>query len=360
MPLPIALDHRPALLSPTGLGRAARELARALAQRDDVDLHLFGHCLARARVACEVPANTTLHRLPIPGRALPLLRRCGLGADVLAGGVRVFHWLDYVFPPVRRARLVLTVHDLAFLRDPGWHGPAAAGLAERTRAAAALAEVIVTPSRATASDVRQLLGDTRPVRVIPFGADHVPTGPTTHPLGGRDYALAIGTIEPRKNHRTLLAAWRRLRSPRPLLVVIGRVGWQCAAIVQELRQAGDEGLVRWLPDCDDAAAFRWLQHARCLVFPSAWEGFGFPPLEAMQLGVPVVASDIAPLRELGADAMQFVAAGDPDALADGITRLLGDTTLHHELARRGRARANTFRWRDCAAAHAALYHEVAS
>lgn len=359
MPLPIALDHRPALLSPTGLGRAARELARALAQRDDVDLHLFGHCLARARVPTAVPPGATLHRLPIPGRALPLLRRLGLGAERLAGGARVFHWLDYVFPPVQRARVVLTVHDLAFLRDPSWHGPAAAGLAERTRAAAAAAQVIVAPSAATAADVRQRLGDDRPVQVIPFGADHVPTIVAPHPLGGADYAITIGTIEPRKNHRSLLAAWRRLPSPRPLLVVVGRVGWQCATIVRELQLAEAEGLVRWVRDGDDAATFAWLRHARCLVFPSAWEGFGFPPLEAMQLGVPVVANDIAPLRELGDDAVQFVDASCPDALADGIARVLSDGDHRRELARRGRARAVAFRWRDCAAAHAALYHEVA-
>ena len=117
MPLPIALDYRPALLSPAGIGRATRELAAALAARDDVEVHLFAHSLARARCAVTLPDRARLHRLPIPGRALPWLHRTGLGADRLAGGVPVFHWTDYVQPPVRRARTVLTVHDLAFVRD---------------------------------------------------------------------------------------------------------------------------------------------------------------------------------------------------------------------------------------------------
>ena len=84
MPLPIALDYRPALLSRAGIGRATRELARSLAQHPELRVHLFGHSLARSKVATEIPTTTRLHRLPIAGRALPLLRRLGIGAEHLA------------------------------------------------------------------------------------------------------------------------------------------------------------------------------------------------------------------------------------------------------------------------------------
>ena len=96
MSLPIAIDYRPALLSRAGIGRATRELARSLAALEGVQLHLFGHSLARARVASPPPQRARLHRAPIPGRALPLLRRLGVGADALAGRAPVFHWTDYV------------------------------------------------------------------------------------------------------------------------------------------------------------------------------------------------------------------------------------------------------------------------
>lgn len=356
----VALDYRPALLGGAGIGRAVRELARALALRDDLTLHLFGHSLARARQREAAPAGARLHRRPIPGRSLPLLARFGLGADRLCGRPDVFHWTDYVQPPVSRARPVLTIHDLAFAREQAWHGPHAAVLRSRTAAAASAAAAVIAPSRATADDVHWLLPQAARTVVIPFGADHVPAVRPAPPPGfGTDHLLCVGTIEPRKNHRALLRALRLLPAPRPRLVVVGRPGWECADITAELRAAGREGAVTWLADADDALLFALLAHARALVYPSLWEGFGFPPLEAMALGVPVVAHDCAPLRELTDGAAVLVDAARPDALADGIARALGDRELRGRLADAGRARAAGFRWHACAAAHAALYREVA-
>ncbi len=358
MRLPIALDYRPALLSAAGIGRATRELARSLAERDNVVVHLFGHSLAPARCQTAVPARARLHRLPIPGRSLPALARMGLGADRLAGNVRVFHWTDYVHAPLSRAKAVLTVHDLAFVRDPGWHGENATVLRERTRAAIGMAAAIVVPSLATAADLRAFAPRAASVHIVPFGVDHVPSSPPPPNTLG-DYVLCVGTIEPRKNHRTLLAAWRALPTPRPRLLVVGRIGWQCDDIVRDLRQAVTEGLIEWRTNVDDEGLWPLLQHARALVFPSLWEGFGFPPLEAMQLGVPVVAHDCAPMRELGDGAFVFADATSPEALADAVARTLRDSPLRQRSIAAGRARAADFRWQHCAAAHAALYREVA-
>jgi glycosyltransferase involved in cell wall biosynthesis len=356
--LPIALDYRPALLSAAGIGRATRELARALAAGGGVELHLFAHSLARARCRVEVPAAARLHRLPIPGRSLPWLSRVGLGCDRLAGAVPVFHWTDYVQPPVSRAKAVLTVHDLAFVRDPRWHGASAGMLRERTRQAIARASAVVVPSKATAADVRAFAPDAT-VHVVPFGADHAPSAPQSpHPLGGRRYVLCLGTIEPRKNHLALLQAWSALRVERPLLVVVGRIGWACDGEVAALREATSSGFAEWRSEVDDDAVWPLLEHAELLVYPSLWEGFGFPPLEAMQLGVPVVANDIAALRELGD--LAFVDATNPAALAEAIERTLRDETLRKRLRTAGRAAAARFRWSDCASAHLAIYREVAS
>jgi alpha-1,3-rhamnosyl/mannosyltransferase len=270
----------------------------------------------------------------------------------------VFHWTDYSQPPVSRAAAVLTVHDLAFVRDPTWHGASAATLRERTRAAILRARAIIVPSQATATDMRSFAPDAT-VHVVPFGADHARKSQAApHPLGGRPYVLCLGTIEPRKNHRTLLQAWSALRGERPLLVVIGGIGWQCNDVVAALREAVAAGHVDWRPDVDDEALWPLLQHARLLVYPSLWEGFGFPPLEAMQLGVPVVANDIAALRELGDGAMAFVDAKDPTALAGSIEHALCDESLRTRLRAAGQAAAARFRWRDCAAAHLAIYREV--
>lgn len=364
MPTPIALDYRPALLSPAGIGRATRELANALAARDDVELHLFAHSLARARIAAPLPPRARLHRLPIPGRSMPWLVRMGLGADRLAGGVPVFHWTDFVMPEVSRARIVLTVHDLAFVRDERWHGDDAAVLRERTRKAIGRASALVVPSQATAADLRTFEPTAPAVHVIPFGADHVPAALAAgSPRVGDDaepFVLCVGTIEPRKNHLALLAAWRLLPAPKPRLLVVGKVGWQCDAIVAALRDAQAAGLVEWREDVDDTTLWRLLATARALVYPSAWEGFGFPPLEAMRLGVPVVANDVAPLRELGDGAFVFADADDASALAAALDRTLRDETLRARTIAAGRARADRYRWADCAEAHAAVYREVAA
>lgn len=359
MPLSIALDYRPALLSRAGIGRATRELSRALAECDDLAVHLFGHSLARAKVTTEVPPGARLHRIPIPGRSLPFLRRLGIGAERLAGNAQVFHWTDYVQPPVGNARTVLTVHDLAFVRDPSWHGDQAEELRTRTFAAIRQADALIVPSTTTANDVKTFVADAPPTRVIAFGSDHVPQRTLPAPLEGRPYALTVGTIEPRKNHQRLLRAWRKLPQPRPLLVVVGAVGWACDEIVRDLEAAERDGIVHWRRHCDDAELWRLLQQAQLLAYPSLWEGFGFPPLEAMALGVPVVAHQTDPLHELGDDALTLTDAEDVDALAAALERTLKDEGHRDACIAAGKRRAQSFSWRDCARAHAELYREVA-
>ena len=359
MSLPIAIDYRPALLSRAGIGRATRELSRALAARDDVALHLFGHCLARAQVPVEVPPGARLHRAPLPARTLPALRRMGVGAERLAGRTPLFHWTDYVQPPVRDAATVLTVHDLAFVRDQRWHGADAATLRERTERAVGEATALVAPTKVTADDVRAFAPAATAPRVIPWGCDHVPDAALPRVRDG-DYALCVGTVEPRKNHLALLAAWRALPAERPHLVVVGAVGWECDEAVDALRRAQTDGWLTWLPRAPDGALWSLLQHARLLVYPALWEGFGFPPLEAMALGVPVLTHDVAPLREVCGDAARFVDTADPQAFCAALEQALGDEEERAVCVRTGRTRAADFTWRACADAHVALYREVLS
>ncbi len=355
MRIAVGIDYRPALLGRSGIARAVRELANALARRDDVDLRLFGHSLAPARVRSEAPRGARLHRLPIPGRSLPLLGTLGFSADRLCGSPAVFHETDYVALPIANAARVRTIHDLAFFRDASWHGADALALRERTLAFANEADVIVTPSRATADDVRRVLPAAPEPIVIPFGADHVKPGADAR---REDLVLCLGTIEPRKNHRALLAAIRSMRK-RPKLVVIGRRGWECDAIVADLRAACAEGIAEWIEHADDDAVFAHMRQASVLAFPSLWEGFGFPPLEAMATGLPVVAHDCEPMRELTDGAAALCDATDATALANAIERALHDRDLRATLQRDGMLRAAKFRWDDCAAAHAKTYREAA-
>jgi glycosyltransferase involved in cell wall biosynthesis len=199
------------------------------------------------------------------------------------------------------------------------------------------------------------------LRVIPFGADHVPEAApeAAPPFAGAPFLLAIGTLEPRKNHAALLRAWRTLPAPRPRLVVIGRAGWLCAETVAALRAAAPDGCT-WLPRADDATLVRFLAHARALVYPSRYEGFGFPPLEAARLGTPIVAGDAAAVRETLGDAAVFVDPDDTAALARALAELLADERARTSLGAAGRARAARFRWLDTARAYAEVYREAAA
>jgi alpha-1,3-rhamnosyl/mannosyltransferase len=355
-PIAVGLDYRPALLGTSGIPRAVRELARALAARADLDLHLFGHAFARRRTPEAPPPRASLHRTRLPGRALPWLARCGIDAARLCGGPRIFHWTDFVFPPVGpRTAVVMTLHDCAFAVDPDYHGAGSATLLARTRAAVGRADLVVCPTRATADDAVAHLGlAAARLRVIPFGADHGAEPDPRPPFDGAPFVLMLGTIEPRKNHLRALAAWRALGPGRPGLVVVGRPGWNCEAEVAALRDAVARDGVRWLAAADEPTVATLVAHARALLYPSLLEGFGFPPLEALRRGVPVVGGDTPALREVGGEAVVWCDPTAVDAIRAALLRALEDAD-DPELRRARRARAAGFRWAGTAAAHADAY-----
>ncbi|MCA8943683.1 MAG: glycosyltransferase family 4 protein [Planctomycetes bacterium] len=353
----IGLDYRPALLGSAGIARSVRELARALDAEASIEPRLFGHSLARCRRGDPPPAG--LRRLPIPGRSLGLLQHLGLGADRLCGGVDVFHWTDFVYPPLSRAPAIVTIHDLSFAVDASFHGDAQSRvLLDRCRRAATSAVAIICPTRASANDVVTHLGiDDARIEVIPFGVDHVTRGPRPeHPRGGRPFVLALGTIEPRKNHARLIAAWRALPDPRPELVVIGNPGWESSATLAELERAAHRGELTWLRNASDACVHAHLSHASVLAYPSLLEGFGFPPLEAMALGTPVLAGDTPALREVCDTAVAYCDPTDVESIRHQLARIL-ETPPD---ADRRVERAARFTWEACAGRHAELYRRVSA
>lgn len=357
----IAIDYRCALLSHGGIARATRELVKALAARGDVAVHLYGHSLARAARVTAPPANTSLHRLPIPSRALPALKRLGIGPEDLCGKAELFHFTDYVYPGLVHARALVTVHDVAFARDHSFHGERMSKvLLDRTRAATRSARLVVVPTEVTLHDVEEfLLVPRERIRVVPFGADHVTAARCGATSATRPRFVMLGTIEPRKNHDRTLAALRSLPAgTRPELVVIGHVGWECDATVRALRSAASEGLVRWIRDADDQTLERELSSAHALVYPSHFEGFGFPPLEAMRRGLPVLAGDTPALREVLGDGALWCDPCSTESIAHGMTRLSTDSELRLQLAERGADQAARFLWATCAQGYAEAYREA--
>ena len=275
----------------------------------------------------------------------------GRGADPPGD---LFHATNHMFPfRLHRVPTVLSIFDVTILMFPEWH-PASrlAMIGSALAPAASRAARIVTPSHHTRNDLLKLLSlDPERVVVVPGGVDPIFTpGPEAEtaarlaPLGLRpgDYLLFLGTIEPRKNLARLLEAAESAEIG--VLVLAGGRGWHNAAIRQAMARLARAGRVRDLGYVPDDLRRPLLAGARAFVFPSLYEGFGLPPLEAMACGTPVLTSNVSSLPEVVGDAALYVDPTDVDAIAAGLTRIWRDDALRADLTARGLARARQFSW----------------
>lgn len=343
---------------PGGTAVAALGIARALSQGSLVDPVGVAARHRRAPDAAWIPPIPVEH-LGLPRIALyeswHRLRRPRV--ESATGPVDVIHATSLAVPP-RSTTLVVTVHDLAFLHDPSHFTKR--GLRFFTRGleiARSEADVIHCPSEATAADCISTGFQRERVRVIPLGID--PPPPVADAAAHvRDrfgieepFVLWTGTIEPRKNLRGLLHAWRDAARRDATLVLVGPRGWNedLSALIE-----GDES-IRSLGFVPREALHELYAAATVFCWPSIREGFGFPVLEAMSHGCPVITSRGTSTEEIAGDAGILVDPADTSQIAGALTELLDDADRRSELGRRGRERAATFTWVRTAEALAEAY-----
>lgn len=277
----------------------------------------------------------------------------------LLDGVDVFHSSDLLLWRQPGALNVVTLYDLSPLLLPGCHTPANRDLQRRKyRFARRVADRVVVPSRATRRDVVVHLG-IPPHKVHVVGAG---VGNAFRPIRERrelrralarwdlvegEYVLHVGTLEPRKNLVRLVEAYahlRRLRAPAPCLVFAGAPGWRAHEVRRRVVERGLQAHVRflgWVPEGDLPALYNG---AALFVYPSLYEGFGLPPLEALACGVPVIASRAGALPEVVGEAGVLVDPLDVEGLAAAMLALLEDPGRRAGLARRGPPHARRFSW----------------
>lgn len=295
------------------------------------------------------PTSNPLLRVPWEQLAVPLLTGRGR-FDLLHGTVNVV--------PVRsRAVKVVTVHDLSFLRHPErFRRSRVAYLTVAMRASAQVADRIICVSEHTRRDVIELLGVSgERVVVIPPGvasrfrplARAEVEEFARRVLSGAPYILHVGTLEPRKNIDVLIAAFARLRRRRGFphsLALVGARGWLYHGLYALVQRLDVEDAVRFVDYVSPEELPLWYNAAAVLAVPSAYEGFGFPVVEAMACGTPVITSDTSSLAEIAGEVSVVAGPGSVEELERALERVLDDAELRGRLIAAGLERAATFSW----------------
>lgn len=372
----IGIDVTSAIRQGAGIGRFTRELIRALLALDSPHEYILFTATggaprdtAQSRLAyLTQPAVARHARLTI--RNLTFLSddwlhrlwhraRLPIPIEAITGRMDVFHEPDFVLPPtLPGACTVLTVHDLTFIRDPESAFPRLRRYLNRVvPLSVARAVHVLADSLATKNDIVELFG-TQPDKItVLYGGVDAHFAPVREPdrlaairarygIGQGPFILGIGTIQPRKNYIRLIQAFADLVSSTSTLqlVIAGGKGWMYDQIFAEVKRLGLEGQVIFPGFVDDGDLPALYSAAEMLAYPSIYEGFGLPILEAMACGTPVITSHTSSLPELAGKAALLVEPADVSDIADAMRRLLQDGDLRRRLVSEGFEQTRKFTW----------------
>ncbi len=368
----IAIDAHSVGTGLAGNETYAANLVEALAEVDGENRYTVyvTRAEAEARFGGRWPNVSVRRTLP----HTPLVRiPVTLSAELRRRPVDLLH-VQYTAPPLAPCPVVATVHDLSFEHLPEtFKRRSRVQLRHTVRATVRRAAHVIAPSEHTRRDLLETYGlDPARVTAIPLAVS-----PHFRPVGDAselervrrlygiagEYVLAVGSIQPRKNLARLVRAYSALRRARgrsnlPQLVLVGKKAWLYG---ETLRAIEDEGLggavvlTGYVPEADLPALYTG---ALCFAYPSYFEGFGLPPLEAMSCGAPVLTGNRTSLPEVVGDAGLTVDPFDTDALAGALARLIDDAALRADLSARGLRRARGFDWRDTARMTLQVYRRV--
>jgi glycosyltransferase involved in cell wall biosynthesis len=315
-----------------------------------------------------------MRSVPLSDRALTILwhrLRLPLWVELATGSLDIFHSPDFVLPPVRRARTILTVHDLSFIRYPQCaDANLRAYLNKVVPRSVHRADLVLADSHSTKDDLMELLAvEPARIEVVYPGVEE-----RFHPIEDQTlleqvrnrynlpprFILGLGTLQPRKNFTRLIEAYSLLviRYPSLHLVIAGGKGWLYEEIFATVERLGLEEKVVFPGFVADEHLPALYNLADLFVFPSLYEGFGLPPLEAMACGTPVITSDASSLPEVVGQAGLMVEATDVESLAEAMQRVLEDDALREGMIARGLEQARKFTWGKAAAKLLSLYETL--
>lgn len=378
----VALDISCGLEQPrTGVGYAAVRQTQALLDVAGSALRLTLFGTRPGSAASSIP------ELDRPGVRSLYLPRMGAvkmnlwtrwnapGIERFVGPCDIAHGLFHLLPAARHAKRVVTIHDLSFLRYPQYHTEETVAVHTKlVQHAVAHADAIVAVSESTRSEIIALLNaDPARIHVVPNGVD---TAEFDQPnddqrfaalqarLGlGNHYAVHLGTVEPRKNLVRLIEAFAAVRTrlgTNAQLLLIGKRGWLSEPIFARIDALGMKDYVIHGGHLARADIGELVRRAQVCVYPSLYEGFGLPVLEAMSAGTPVITSNTSSLPEVAGDAAWLVDPLDAGAIGEGLVRIFNDDGIRRQLSVAGRSRAQQFSWDASATALWTLYRQLAA
>lgn len=360
----IGLDGVPLTALKTGVGHYTFELACALAgvaPESNFEV-VYPSNLPKVAITEQDdtpphPANLRFKRV----RVGPLGRywwSMGLPRYVRSSGMELFHGTNYDVPPWRQCATVLTIHDLSLLIHPETHEKRRVNRSRRRLPLMArAASVVIVPTESVRGEVCEYLGlSAEKVFAVPEAAracftpiELEATEEVRRRLGiGADFLLTVGTIEPRKNLQTLVKAFETVAHARPLstlqLVVAGSRGWLIEPLLEAVEKSPFRDRIILTEYLNDQTLRALYSSCRAFVYPSIYEGFGLPPLEAMACGAPVITSRIPALEETTGGAAILVEPTNVQSLAGALADLLDSDDLRSRLSALGRSRAAEFTW----------------
>lgn len=375
----IGIDLTAAITQGAGIGRYTRELVHALVAIDQQNEYRFFSAKPPVEPATANPVpnapNVVYRPAPLNERWLYRLwyrLRLPLPVQLVTGSIDLFHSPDFVLPPViGRIPTLVTVHDLSFLHYPHTFPPRLVTyLNQVVPWSIGRATHVLADSEATRQDLITLWQvPAQKVTVLYCGvnprfrpvedAAQLTAVRAKYGIGTQPYLLSVGTVQPRKNYHLLIRAFAAVAGDFPHnLIISGGKGWLYEALLAEAAEQGIKERVRFIGYVDDDDLPALYSAAELFLFPSLYEGFGLPLLEATACGAPVISSNASSLPEVVGETAVLLSPHDPQPWAEATRALLGDEARRAALAAAGLRRAELFSWETAAAQLLALYEAL--
>ena len=366
----ICIDIQAAVSQGAGIGRYVRLLAEHLNKSMGTDdLILFYFDFMRHGLPAPL-ANTRAVRW-CPGR---IVQSCWKTIgwppfDWFAGNADLYHFPNFIMPPFSKGKCVVSIHDASFLRFPEFTERGnLAYLRSAIKNTVKRSDAIITISHFSASELGFFFPEARnKIHVIyPGVTEHMlhslpqDRSGLRHKLGLRHkYLLTVGTLEPRKNIEFLIRMFEKMKDFRGELVIVGRRGWKYASTFERIRSSPRANEIRLLENVNDRELAAIYAGAELFLFPSYYEGFGFPPLEAIACGTPVISSTGGSLKEVLGDGALLIDDYDLVRWTRAVELLINDKQVRQMFIEKGHRQVAKYSWTETARQTMALYRKIA-